>query len=85
MILILCNSFLDAKDAFDSFVDYMEHNEPWDLREVFPSGNLVITDDDLRYIFIHRGYLPEIDTRTADLIDVDEFFNDIIDRYYYGG
>lgn len=84
MIFILCPSYLDALDAFDVFVDYMEHNEPWELKTVHSYANMVITDDDLRYVFIYKGYAPIFDDGKADLIDMDQFFNDIIDLYYYG-
>lgn len=84
MIFILCASSIEADDAFDCFVDYMEHNKVWELRSVYDVPRLVITDDDLRYMFIKRGYEPYIDDGTSDLIDADDFFNDIINEYYYG-
>lgn len=85
MIYILCPSYQDAQDAFDCFVDYIEHNAPWELSWVHPAGNLVVTDDDLKYVFIYHRYYPIVHKKEDEAIDMDDFFNDIIDQYYYGG
>lgn len=80
MIVILCPSFYDAMDAYDIFVSFLEHAEPFSIRRTYDSCYCVETDDDLRYIF--TDYRLRNVFRTPDTIDVDEFFEHINDFYF---
>lgn len=79
MIVILCNSFDDAKDAYDELVEFLNTYEPWHIKETYNASYCVETDDDLRYIFIDfrlKGLFPK-----DDQIDVSKFFEGLDDFY----
>lgn len=82
MIVILCDDFAQVGYAFDMFVIFLEENEPWSIKRCFEDAYQVETDDDLRYIFIVREYLPLYLRDGPDVIESNEFF-DGIDEYYY--
>lgn len=84
MIVILCNSFEDAKDAYDCFVTFLENYEPFSIKRTFNASYCVETDDDLRYIFVDYRFeklFQQFDT--PDYVDMEEFFEGI-DEYYFG-
>lgn len=82
MIVILCDSFQDAQDSFDIFVQFLEEIEPFSIREVFEQCLCVDTDDDLRYVFIDYHLVNEFNKMTPDILDANEFFEDL--EEYYG-
>lgn len=84
VIIVLCDSFEQASDSYFVFLDFMTHNAPWDLRYSDVYSNRIVTYDDLTFVFLHRGYLDYIDDGESDIIEVDDFFNDILDLYAYG-
>lgn len=57
MIVILCNSFDEAKDGFVRFMDFLEAYEPLNISKVFEYSYCVETDDNLRYIFVDQTKL----------------------------
>lgn len=82
MIVILCNSWQDAKDAYDCFIDFLERCVSYCIRKTYNSSCCIETDDDLRYIFVdHRfkNLFYKIDK--PDTLDVVEFFEGIEDFY----
>ncbi len=82
MIVVLCESFQDAQDAFDIFVQFLEEVEPFSILEVYENCLCVDTDDDLRYVFVDYHLEHEFDKLTLDILDADEFFEGLED--YYG-
>lgn len=78
MIVVLCNTFQDAKDAFDVFMDFLENTEPFTITRVFEHSYCVETDEDLRYIFIDYHLAPVFRVfGDSDEIEMDEFFEDL--------
>lgn len=85
MIVILCNSFQEAQDSFDVFMDFLETYEPFSISKEFRHSYCVETDDDLRYIFIDYRFksLAKKFDDVIDYVDLDEFLEGI-DEYYFG-
>lgn len=83
MIVILCKNYLEASDAFDMFVNYLEFMEPWSIREIYDSARCVETDDDLRYIFTSYKYDKAFSYLTPDYIDVEDFFETLPNWRYF--
>lgn len=84
MIVVLCNSFKEAQDAFADFMDFLETYEPLAISKVFEYSYCVETDDDLRYIFVDYRFenmFKKFDR--SDYVDKDEFFEGL-DEYYFG-
>lgn len=83
MMVILCNSFQDAQDAYDCFVSYLENNELNSIRQTYNSSYCVEIEDNMRYIFtdyrLERLFLKMDD---IDIIMLDEFFDGLYDYYY---
>lgn len=76
MIVVLCNSFEEVKDAFDIFLDFLE----WDcceIQKIYHACYCVETDDDLRYIFIDHRMKNLFKNMAPDFLDVEEFFEGI--------
>lgn len=82
MIVILCNSFYEAIDSFDIFMEFLNENTPWSIKRVFESSYCVETDDDLKYVFVDYRFESLFDK--ADCIDVDQFFEGIGEYYSCG-
>lgn len=74
MIIILCETFWDAKDAFDLFMEYLNYYAPLEIQRVFEDAFSVETDNDLRYIFIDKRYLKFYEHVKPDVLTVEEFF-----------
>lgn len=84
MIVILCDSFEDAKEGFDLFMDFLISYEPLSIKQVFHSSYCVETDDDLRYIFVDYRFKNLFSNICRpDFISMDEFFLSI-DCTYFG-
>lgn len=92
MIVILCDTYDDAKDAFDMFCSFCERYEPFMIEESDRFSLRVSTDDDLVYIFTDYRFKNVIATEESDVIEVDEFFfglyshydADVIEDFHYG-
>lgn len=74
MIVILCDSFYDACEAFLVFWEYVEFGLGENIVNVWESENCLETDDNLRYIFIDYRWEPAFRKMTPDIIDIEEFF-----------
>lgn len=81
IIVILCDSFQDAEDAYDMFMDFLEATEPWTITKEDQYGLMVDTDSDLRYIFTEAKYLFMFDTDNDEILSIDEFFEGL--PYFY--
>ncbi len=84
MIVVLCNSFEEAQDAFARFMDFLEKFDPLSITNVFEYSYAVETDKDFRYIFVDYRFklLASKFDRVVDFIDYDEFFEDIDEMFY---
>lgn len=84
MIVILCNSFQEAQDGFDIFMNFLETYEPFSIFKVFESAYCVETDDGLRYIFVDYRFRPLFHKfDNPDEMNLDEFLEGI-DEFYFG-
>lgn len=81
MILILCNDFQDASDAFIMFRDFCNRYEPFMILEADQYSLRCTTDDDLTYIFMDERYGKVIDQSGCDVVGSDLFFEDLFGRY----
>lgn len=77
MIVVLCENYQDAADAFDIFVQYLNEVEPWIITRVDVYSLTIDTEYDLRYIFTDYHYAKVFQDLTPDIIDVVEFFEGI--------
>lgn len=77
MIVVLCDSFNDAKMAFYIFLDFLQESEPQEIRNIFVHSYCVETNYDLRYIFVDYRFKPIFEDMKPDFIGVDEFFEDM--------
>lgn len=82
LVLILCKSYKTACKAFKMFVEFMEDNEPMEIRKRFEHENCIETYDDLRYIFIDSRFAPVFQNMKPDIVTIQEFFEGI-NMYYY--
>ncbi len=84
MIVVLCNSFQDAQDGFDMFMNFLETYEPFSIKRVFNYSYCVETDDDLRYIFVDYRFkkLALKFDDVIDYVDMDDFFLGITEYYF---
>ena len=80
MIVILCDSFDDAKEAFEIFLEYLNW-ECYVIKQNFEACYCVETDDDLRYIFIDYRMRNIFKDMTPDFLDVEEFFENLPNYY----
>lgn len=81
MIVILCNSFSDAQEAYDIFITYLEEICLFSIKNTYDFCNCVETDDDLRYIFVDYRMEKLFCTITPDILTIDEFFEGIPNFY----
>lgn len=92
MIVILCDNYQDASDAFDIFCSFCERYEPFMLVDTDQYSLRCTSDDDLIYIFIDYRFKDVIVDEYVDVIEVDEFFEglyshydaDVFEDFHYG-
>lgn len=82
MIVILCRNYKTACRAYEIFVEFLEDNEPWAIRQRFEHENCIETDDDLRYIFVDGRVEKVFENMRPDVVDVQRFFEGINEFYY---
>lgn len=75
MIVVLCETFEDAKEAFGIFLNYLNW-ECYPIKQNFEACYCVETDEDLRYIFIDYRMKNIFKDITTDFLDVEEFLDD---------
>lgn len=77
-IVVLCNSYPEAEDAFLQFRSFLKSNCEWCVVRSIDSALIIETDDDLRYMFMQYQYAdPLFADRIVDRIDIDRFFEDL--------
>lgn len=80
MVIILCDDFKEATDSFETFVNFLENTQPWTITSIEHHANSVLTDDDIRYLFIDYHYLLAfrcLGDEMTDIIDCDLFLEDL--------
>ncbi len=82
MIVIFCDDFQDAQDAYQIFTDFLAQYEPGIIIQEDPYSLRVSTDEDLTYIFVDYRMAGVFQGVTEDMMDVEEFFEDLFS--YYG-
>lgn len=86
MMVILCNSFDDAKDKFAIFMDYLETFESEIISNVFEYSYCVEIDDRMRYIFVDYRFenlFVNMENENIDILSSDEFFDSLYEYYEY--
>lgn len=91
MIVVSCESYKEACKAYRVFVDILESNEPWSIKEKNDLLNSIETDDDLHYIFVDYRVANVFDALKPDIVDLSEFFEiegltsceEVMEYYYY--
>lgn len=74
MIVILCEDFYEAMNAFKIFVRCIE--DLGIVKKIYKGTECVETDDDLKYIFIDYRMRKNFVEFTEDFIDESDFFED---------
>lgn len=82
MIVILCETFQAAIDAFEEYLSFLYDNDPWCIKKIFEHCNCVETDEDLRYIFIDQRFKSIFEGMRPDIIFESDFFDGIHEYYY---
>lgn len=83
LVVICCRTYKTACEAFKLFLEFLNDNEPWSISKIFEHENCVETDDDLRYIFIDYRFEKVFENMKPDIIDVQEFFEEINELYFH--
>lgn len=81
MVIIACDNYEEAENAFMFFHDILVLNAIIFIKEIFAYSLCIEMEDDLRYIFIDYHYIPVFQDMKPDVIDVEKFFEDI-ESYY---
>lgn len=83
MIVVLCDSYQDAMELFHSFLDFLMYEEGYNIRHVYYPSLCIETYLDLRYIFVDYRMEGIFREMTEDIIDSDEFFEDLDYTFQY--
>lgn len=83
MIVILCSSFYRAVEAYQEFLDFIEWFDPYLIKKNYPHSYCIETVEDLRYIFVDYRMEDLFIKMKADIVDEDEFFQDMDILYGY--
>lgn len=79
-VIIACESYSMAKQAFLLFLNFLETEFPFEISELYESSNGVRTNDGLHYIFIDHRLSGKVG-RKFDVISVNYFF-EWVDNVY---
>lgn len=83
MMVVLCDSFDDARYAFSEFMDFLETFDPFLIEKVYEFSYCVETVEGIRYIFVDYRFEPMFNKMgNADCIGADEFFEDFGEPYF---
>lgn len=78
MIVILCDDFWQAVDRFHQFVEFISVFGHEEIVEMYDKAYCVITDADLKYVFVDWRLAPLFKDTEADIIDEGEFFENLL-------
>lgn len=81
MIVVLCDSYEDAEEAFYIFLDILDLMFRSCVRGRFEKCLCVETDDNLRYIFCDYRMRGIFESFTKDLLEKEEFFEGLEGQY----
>lgn len=82
MIVIICDSYAEARDSYLYFITLIEFYEPGTLVSSNEASLSVTMDDDLVYIFCDYHLSKYFARLTPDIMDESEFFGDLWERGY---
>jgi hypothetical protein len=83
MVVVLCESYYKAKEAFKQYLTFMLENEPFAVREVYDASLCLERDDDLRFIFVDYRYKDAFNHMQPDVLTLDEVFKiEGVDEYF---
>lgn len=90
MVVILCDTWEEAQDAFDVFWTYVNDKEPWTIWRVYAPCLCLELDCNIRYLFTITKMVTFFEKFTLDIVDESSFFEalyaeDDDDNYIYGG
>ena len=85
MVVILCDSFYDAEDAYRSYVDFLELYDPWLIAKTYDVCNCILTTEDIYYIFVDARVQTiskwSFDPSRNDFVDEGTFFDNLYKQY----
>ena len=81
MVVVLCDSYRAASDAFSVFMRILSYYDPWTIRVVNEAALYVETDEDLRYIFCDYRMSKLFEDSTLDILEESEFFEGLEECY----
>lgn len=81
MIVVLCESFQEAKESFQYFLEYLNGYDSFLIKSVNRYANWIETIEDLKYVFIDYRFAKCYRDVGVDFIGHDCFFEDA-DFYY---
>lgn len=81
MVVILCDSDRDAKNAFLEYLDILEYYDCTLIKNVYYSSYCIDTDEDLRYVFIYWRFRDLFKDSDPDYIWQGDFFENLRDYY----
>lgn len=83
MIVILCETFYEAQEAFYHFLSYIAEYGSAQIKHKWEYCNCVETDEDLRYIFVDQRYGDKFSRMDPDIVGEKCFFK-LLDDYIFG-
>lgn len=73
MVVVICNSFYDAKENYKNFLELIPLKGDI-IERRWDACNCVETDDNMRYIFVDPKIANTFDQKQNDFIGEDLFF-----------
>lgn len=81
MVVVLCDSFQDAEDAYDCYVSFLENYNPWMIAETRDACNCIMTTENIYYIFVDYRAQSYFDPYKNDIVDEGTFFDNLHEQY----
>lgn len=78
LVVILCDSYYEAEQAYDIFKDWLERHESWTIQRCYDCDNGITTRDGFAYIFIDARMVNLFVGVTESITYVQEFFDEIM-------
>ena len=83
LVVILCDDYYDAEEAYDIFKEWFQRHEDWTLARYYDNENGLTTNDGFAYVFIDSQLLNFFTRLTESIVYVDQFFDEIMTDEYY--
>lgn len=85
MVVVLCDTFQAAQDAYDCYVSFLESYDPFLIAKTYDSCNCVLTTEDIYYIFVVYWIQScskwAFDPAKNDFVDEGTFFDNLHEQY----